>query len=189
LKNNILNKICAILLLSVFLNLTGISIYASDSLKLAIHLNKKDFRVNDSIIITYSLSTTSNQQIRIAKSISGNEGIWFRLKIEDEKGNLLLTGMEEQFINRTALPFLKVDTISQNHQLYVQNFFVPGNILSNTFTYIGLTPGKYKIFGVYRFEPDKEPEVAGLYKRFIKEYHLWTGICFSGPVEIMITDE
>jgi hypothetical protein len=118
----------------------------------------------------------------------GSEYIWFRSRVLDSNGRVIISGQDNMFIATGDLPELIAgklapgESIELTKSVYLDRWLSLGSRVKSL-------PGKYKISGVYRFEPDKETDGAGMYRGESREQGLWTGMLYSEPVAIEITPQ
>ena len=155
------------------------------TLKCVIDIEPKTCRKGEPFQFTFTLENKSSSDLNIAEAIVGDELIWFRLRIEDEFGNIIISGVENESVTTDDLPELIIGRLQSKEKFSItKNLRIDSGIRMNTYD---LKPGKYYISAVYRFEPEKEPYGAAFYKYESKTNELWTGIIRSKPVTIRIS--
>jgi len=156
-------------------------------LKCELDIEPKTWTKKQEVQIYFSLENISSSDLNIAKAIESDKLIWFRLKIEDEHGNIILSGLENESITTDDLPGLIFGKLKSNEKINITNRLILDS--GFRFNIYNLKPGKYSISAVYRFEPDSEPYGAAFYKHETMMNKLWTGIIISKQVEIEILKE
>lgn len=126
------------------------------------------------------MENRSSSELNIAKAIVGDELVWFSLRIEDEFGNIIISGLENESVTTDDLPALLFGKHQSKEKFSItMRLRIDSGFRMNSYD---LIPGKYFISAVYRFEPVKEPYGAAFYKYESKTNELWTGIIISKPV-------
>lgn len=178
----------------LFLSISGCAVSDSSqaveehpSLICMITSNTRDWVMGEKVEITYTLQNKSRVPVKIAKSIVGDDAIWFRLCITDARSDTIISGLENRFIITDDLLQLITCDLLPNEIIEVTDSLMPDNIRG--WRNIDLKPGKYMVSVFYRFEPEKEPDAAGLYMGEAEEYHLWTGVIKSAPLDIIVTEK
>lgn len=166
------------------LNFTNKNVNSDLSCKLDIE--PESWSKGQSVQIRFTLENISNSELTIAKAITNDNFIWFRLKIEDENGNIILTGNENESFPTDDLPALVFGKLQSKEKFSItKKLQIDSGYSMNIYD---LKPGKYFISAVYRFEPEKEPYGAGFYKYESETYGLWTGIIISEPIEVILSN-
>lgn len=137
--------------------------------------------------VTFVLKNITAYKRTIAKAIMYQQFVWFRFKVIDHQDNVIASGLEEIFIITDDLPELEIETLNPGESMEV-SFMICLDKHSGFDNSYDLKPGKYKISGVYMFEPEKEADGAGLYQYEVKERNVRTGTIISKPVEVTILD-
>ena len=163
------------------------NISAKSTLKCAVDIEPKICIKEEPVQLTFTLENKSSSDLTIAKAIVGDELIWFRLRIEDEFGNIVNSGLENECITTDDLPALIFGRLQSKEKFSIsKRLRIDFGFRMNSFD---LKPGKYFISAIYRFEPEKEPYGAEFYKYESIHNELWTGIVSSKPIEIRIVDK
>jgi len=162
------------------------NVFMQSPLTCEIAINTQNWIKGNIVKINYVLKNISTSKIKIAKSIAGNDAIWFRIKITDAYNNTIISGLENQFISTRSLPQLIICDLQPNEKVEVPDSLVLDK--STGFINYDLKPGKYIISTLYRFEPYKEPDAAGLCISDAEKKKIWTGVIESAPVKIRINN-
>ena len=138
--------------------------------------------------VEFILKNISPNKLTVAKAITYKQFIWFRFKVIDNQGNHIASGLEDIYIITDDLPELVIETLEPGASMAV-SFMICLDKKSGFDNFYDLNPGKYKISGVYRFEPDTETDGAGLYHFDMEKKNIWTGVVMSEPVEVTVLEK
>jgi hypothetical protein len=124
-----------------------------------------------------TLSNPADRPVDLLFGVVGDDAYFFDAKISDAVGKVVRSAAEPRFLATDDLPEPVFRVIPPHSAVRV---VLDWRLLYN------LPPGKYRIAGVYRVEPERSPNADGHYGKEIRQRRAFVGRLESAPVDVIV---